>query len=53
MAPARCVAAYRKNIEDPLSEQILKGRFKECKLIRAELKDNAPEFIEAETLAEV
>ncbi|MFQ5597690.1 MAG: ATP-dependent Clp protease ATP-binding subunit [Nitrospiria bacterium] len=46
----RCV---QKNIEDPLSEKILKGRFKECKLIRGILKDNVPEFMEAEFLAEV
>ncbi len=46
----RCV---QKNIEDPLSEQILQGRFKESKIVRAVLKDNAPDFTEEETLAEV
>ena len=46
----RCV---QRNIEDPLSEQILKGRFKAGCSILATLKDNAPDFIEAEALAEV
>jgi len=46
----RCV---QKNIEDPISEEILKGRFKNCKKLRAILKDNAPAFIEEEVLAEV
>ncbi len=46
----RCV---QRNVEDPLSEQILKGRFKAGCLIRATLKDNAPDFVEAEALAEV
>jgi len=46
----RCV---QKKIEDLLSEDILKGRFKDCKRISAVLKDGAPTFIEMEELAEV
>ncbi len=41
----RCV---QKKIEDLLSEDILKGRFKDCKRISAILKDGAPTFIELE-----
>ncbi len=44
----RCI---EKQIEDPLSEEIIRGRFKECKKIRVILKDNAPTFIEEEALA--
>ncbi len=46
----RCV---QKNIEDPLSEEILKGQFKDSKKIKVVLKDNAPSFIEEEAMAEV
>jgi len=46
----RCV---QKKIEDLLSEDILKGRFKGRKRIRAVLKDGGPFFIEAEEMAEV
>ncbi len=46
----RCV---QKKIEDLLSEDILKGRFKDCKRINAILKDGAPAFIEMEEMAEV
>ncbi|HXN07480.1 MAG TPA: AAA family ATPase, partial [Nitrospiria bacterium] len=46
----RCI---QRNIEDPLSEEILKGRFRESKKIKVVLKDNAPSFIESEVMAEV
>ncbi len=46
----RCV---EKKIEDLLSEDILKGRFKDCKRISAILKDGAPAFVELEEMAEV
>ncbi len=45
----RCV---QKKIEDLLSEDILKGRFKDCKRISAILKDGAPIFVEIEEMAE-
>lgn len=45
--------AIQKYIEDPLSEEIIKGRFKEAKRIKAVLRDNLPAFIEEEVLAEV
>ncbi|MFI5304099.1 MAG: ATP-dependent Clp protease ATP-binding subunit [Nitrospiria bacterium] len=45
--------AIQRKIEDPLSEEILKGRFKEIKRIKVLLKDNAPVFIEDEVMAEV
>ncbi|MCS7203104.1 MAG: ATP-dependent Clp protease ATP-binding subunit [Thermodesulfovibrio sp.] len=40
--------AVAKEIEDPLSEEILKGRFKEAALIRAELKNETVVFEEVE-----
>ncbi|HLB01738.1 MAG TPA: ATP-dependent Clp protease ATP-binding subunit [Nitrospiria bacterium] len=46
----RCV---QKNIEDPLSEEILKGRFKDVKNIKVVLKDNTPAFEEQEAMAGV
>ncbi len=46
----RCV---QKKIEDLLSEDILKGRFKDTKRIKAILKDGAPAFVEIEEMAEV
>ena len=52
----RCI---QKNIEDPLSEELLKGRFKglakekELKRVNVVLKDNSPSFIEEEALAKV
>ncbi|MFQ5589346.1 MAG: ATP-dependent Clp protease ATP-binding subunit, partial [Nitrospiria bacterium] len=45
----RCV---QKKIEDLLSEDILKGRFKDSKRIRAILKDGAPAFVKVEEMAE-
>ncbi len=46
----RCI---QKNIEDPLSEEIIKGRFKEKTRVKAILKDDLPSFIEEEAMAEV
>jgi len=45
--------AIQKSIGDPLSEELIKGRFKDSRRIKVVLKDNAPAFIEAEVLAEV
>jgi ATP-dependent Clp protease ATP-binding subunit ClpC len=46
----RCV---QRHIEDPLSEELLRGRFKEQKRIKVVLRDNAPAFIEEEAMAGV
>ncbi len=40
--------AVQKNIEDPLSEEILKGRFKNIKKIKVILEKGTPAFIEDE-----
>jgi ATP-dependent Clp protease ATP-binding subunit ClpC len=45
--------AVQKNIGDPLSEEILKGRFKEIKKIKMIFKDNVPAFVEEEAMAGV
>jgi ATP-dependent Clp protease ATP-binding subunit ClpC len=45
--------AIQKNIEDPLSEEIIKGRFKDLKKIKVVLKDNTPSFVEEEEMAGV
>jgi ATP-dependent Clp protease ATP-binding subunit ClpC len=41
--------AIQKEVEDPLSEEILKGRFKGGSKIRVVLADGAPSFVEVET----
>ncbi len=46
----RCI---QKNIEDPLSDEILRGHFKDAKNIKVVLKDNALAFVEEEVLARV
>ncbi len=46
----RCI---QKHLEDVLSEEIIRGRFKENKRIRAVLRDNTPVFVEEEALAVV
>jgi ATP-dependent Clp protease ATP-binding subunit ClpC len=46
----RCI---QKRIEDPLSEEILKGRFKDVKKIKVVLKDDTPAFEEQEAMAGV
>jgi ATP-dependent Clp protease ATP-binding subunit ClpC len=43
----------QKNIGDPLSEELLRGRFKDIRRIKVVLRDNAPNFIEAEAMAGV
>ncbi len=45
--------AIQKNIGDPLSEELLKGRFKDTKRIKVGLKDNALTFVEDEVMAGV
>ncbi len=46
----RCV---QKNIEDPLSEELLRGRFKDVKKVKVVLKENLPSFVEEEAMAGV
>jgi ATP-dependent Clp protease ATP-binding subunit ClpC len=43
----------QRRLGDPLSEELIKGRFKEAKTIKVVLIDNAPSFIEEEVLASV
>src|SRR5262245_24251381 len=43
----------QRAIGDPLSEEMIKGRFKESRKIRAVLRDGAPTFIEQEAMAGV
>ncbi|MBI5050933.1 MAG: ATP-dependent Clp protease ATP-binding subunit [Nitrospirae bacterium] len=43
--------AIQKNIEDPLSEEILKGRFKDVKKIKVILEGDSPIFVESEVEA--
>jgi ATP-dependent Clp protease ATP-binding subunit ClpC len=45
--------AVQRNIEDPLSEELIKGRFKDVKKIKVVLKGNAPAFVEEEAMAGV
>jgi ATP-dependent Clp protease ATP-binding subunit ClpC len=45
--------AVQRNIEDPLSEELIKGRFKDVKKIRVVLKGNVPVFVEEEAMAGV
>ncbi len=46
----RCI---QKNIGDPLSEELIKGRAREFRKIKVVLKDGAPAFVEEEALAGV
>ncbi len=46
----RCI---QKNIEDFLSEEIIKGRFRETRRLKVILQDGAPSFVEDEALARV
>jgi ATP-dependent Clp protease ATP-binding subunit ClpC len=39
--------AIYKEIEDPLSEELLKGRFKDTAVVNVQLKDEALKFVEA------
>jgi ATP-dependent Clp protease ATP-binding subunit ClpC len=43
----------QRAIGDPLSEEMIKGRFKESRKIRVVLRDGAPTFIEQEAMAVV
>jgi ATP-dependent Clp protease ATP-binding subunit ClpC len=43
----------QRAIGDPLSEEMIRGRFKECRKIRVVLRDGAPTFIEQEAMAGV
>jgi ATP-dependent Clp protease ATP-binding subunit ClpC len=43
----------QRAIGDPLSEEMIKGRFKESRKIRVVLRDGAPTFIEQEAMAGV
>jgi ATP-dependent Clp protease ATP-binding subunit ClpC len=43
----------QKVIGDPLSEELIRGRFKDARKIKAILKDGGPAFIEEEAMAEV
>jgi ATP-dependent Clp protease ATP-binding subunit ClpC len=45
--------AVQKIIEDPLSEELLKGRFKNIHKIRVVLEDDKPVFVESEEVASV
>ena len=46
----RCI---QKNIGDPLSEELIKGRFRDLRKIKVVLKDGALAFVEEEALAGV
>jgi ATP-dependent Clp protease ATP-binding subunit ClpC len=43
----------QKAIGDPLSEELIKGRFKDARKIKVVLKDGSPGFVEEEAMAEV
>jgi len=43
----------QRAIGDPLSEELIKGRFKDSRKIKVVLRDGAPTFIEQETMAGV
>ncbi|HEY3198056.1 MAG TPA: ATP-dependent Clp protease ATP-binding subunit [Nitrospirales bacterium] len=43
----------QKHIGDPLSEELIKGRFRECHKVKVLLKDGAPSFVEEEAMAGV
>ena len=43
----------QRAIGDPLSDDLIKGRFKESRKIKVVLRDGAPTFIEQETMASV
>ena len=40
--------AIQRHIENPLSEEILKGRFKDVKKAEVILKNNVPVFVESD-----
>jgi ATP-dependent Clp protease ATP-binding subunit ClpC len=43
----------QKAIGDPLSEELIKGRFKDARRVKVVLKDGSPAFVEEEAMAEV
>jgi ATP-dependent Clp protease ATP-binding subunit ClpC len=43
----------QKLLGDPLSEELIKGRFKDAGKIKVVLRDSAPLFIEEEVMASV
>ena len=43
----------QRAIGDPLSEELIKGRFKENRKVKVVLRDGAPAFIEQEAMAGV
>ncbi len=43
----------QRNLGDPLSEELIRGRFKETRRVKVVLKDGAPSFEEVAALAEV
>ena len=45
--------AIQRAIGDPLSDELIRGRFKESRKVKVVLRDGAPTFIEQEALAGV
>jgi ATP-dependent Clp protease ATP-binding subunit ClpC len=45
--------AIQRAIGDPLSDELIRGRFKECRRVKVVLRDGAPAFIEQEAMAGV
>ena len=43
----------QKLLGDPLSDELIRGRFKDTKKIKVALRDNAPIFVEEEAMASV
>ena len=43
----------QKRLGDPLSEELIRGKFKDARRIKVVLSDNAPEFVEEEAMAGV
>ena len=43
----------QKLLGDPLSEELIKGRFKEARKLKVVLRENAPIFVEEEAMAGV
>ena len=43
----------QRAIGDPLSEELIRGRFKESRKVKVVLRDGAPAFIEQEAMAGV
>ena len=43
----------QKLLGDPLSEELIKGRFKDTRKLKVVLRENAPVFVEEEAMAGV